>query len=124
MINTTGTVNNGINGALGFNLNNVYNNNNNNNAGTKLGAGVIRSPVASTTGSSTALAYDLSRSPHILKKLSDLSALEKQMNWQPCALLSTQGLKGATTGGAKTGTGAGTSASTGAGAGAGTTSHQ
>jgi len=121
VISTTGTVPNGINGTLGFNLNNMYINNNNNN---KLGAGsVIRSSLSPTTGSSTALPYDLTRNPNILKKLSDLSALEKQMNWSPCSLLSTQGLKAANTAASNAGTGAGTGA-TGAGAGAGATSHQ
>ncbi|KAL7730307.1 hypothetical protein ACLKA6_016558 [Drosophila palustris] len=136
VISTTGTVPNGINGALGFNLNNMcsYNNNNNNNnnknninAGNKLATGVIRSSVA-PTASTAAIGYDLTRGPHILKQLSDLSALEKQMNWSPCSLLSAQGLKGAGTAGSTAGTGtatgAGPGAGAGAGTGAGTTSHQ
>ncbi|XP_064553179.1 yemanuclein [Drosophila montana] len=109
VISTTGTVPNGLNGAVGFNLDNMYIYNNNN-AAVKIGPGVIRANAASNTTST--VGYDLSRNPQIMKQLSDLSALEKQMKWSKCSLLSA-GLKGA-----------GTGAGSGAGAGAGASTHQ
>lgn len=99
VISTTGTVPNGVNGTLGFNLENMYVYNNNNTA-PKMGTGVIRATAATNTVET--LGYDLSRSPQIMKKLSELSALDKQLKWSPCSLLSGAG----TSGGAGAGAGA------------------
>lgn len=112
VISTTGTVPNGVNGTLGFNLENMYVYNNNN-TGHKVGTGVIRATAATNTTAN--LGYDLSRNPQIIKKLSELSALDKQLKWSPCSLLSG-GIKAA-------GTSGGAGASAGAGAGTPTT-HQ
>ncbi|XP_062126375.1 LOW QUALITY PROTEIN: yemanuclein [Drosophila sulfurigaster albostrigata] len=113
VISTTGTVANGLNGAVGghrqqdkrFTYGPTSNNNNNNNGSSpKLGAGVIRSSVPTA-------AYDYSN-PQILKTLS---ALEKQMNWSQNALLNAAA--------ANAGTNAGAGAAPAAGRGT-TSSHQ
>lgn len=97
---------NGVNGAtaLGYNLENMYVYNNNNAANNKLdGGGVIRTAVGGTgVGSTTALPYDVTKSPQILAKLTELSALEKRINWSPlmsanCDLKAAAGVAQATT---------------------------
>ncbi|KAH8311548.1 hypothetical protein KR044_006840 [Drosophila immigrans] len=80
VISTTGSVANGLNGVLGshhldkaFTYGpNTNNNNNNNGSGPKLGAGVIRTAVPTST-----IYADYSRNTQLLKTLSDLTVLEK-----------------------------------------------
>lgn len=97
---------NGVNGAtaLGYNLENMYVYNNNNAVSNKLdGGGVIRTAVSGTAvGSTTSLPYDVTKSPQILAKLSELSALEKRINWSPlmsanCDLKAAAGVAQAST---------------------------
>lgn len=97
---------NGVNGAtaLGYNLENMYIYNNNNAASNKLdGGGVIRTAVGGTgVGSTTSLPYDVTKSPQIMAKLTELSALEKRINWSPlmspnCDLKAAAGVAQATT---------------------------
>lgn len=72
---STGIVPNGVNGRLGFKLDNMYIQYNNNNAGGKLDGGVIRTAVSPAV--TTSLTYDVTKSPQILQKLSELSALPR-----------------------------------------------
>lgn len=120
---TTGIVPNGVNGGLGYKLDNMYIQYNNNNAGSKLDGGVIRTAVS--PGVTTSLTYDVTKSPQILQKLSELSALEKKMNWAPrlsadCDLNAARAHAGI----AGTATGASQASSAGAGAGTGQSTNQ
>ncbi|KAH8420715.1 hypothetical protein KR222_002886 [Zaprionus bogoriensis] len=114
VISSTGTVPvpNGLNGALGYSLENLYVYNNNN-AGNKIG-------TAAASAVATPMAIDFSKSPQVLKKLTDLAALERKINWSPSALLGHD-LKSPAT---HAGVGTAAAAATGASAGAGQSSNQ
>ncbi|ALC46403.1 yemalpha [Drosophila busckii] len=94
---------NGLNGALGYALENmyVYNNNNNNNKNnnnasnsnikTNAVNSVIRTTVGNNIKRASQIGYDLSRDPQLMQQLSELSALEKQLKWTPQTYLSNAG---------------------------------
>lgn len=118
---TTGIVPNGVNGGLGYKLDNMYIQYNNNNAGSKLDGGVIRTAVS--PGVTTSLTYDVNKSPQMLQKLSELSALEKKINWSP-RLSADCDLNAARAHAGIAGTATGTGQASSAGAGAGQSTNQ